>query len=450
MSNSSEQIFCPNCQISIDISKVLYNQIFIKTNAEFLKQKQEFEKEMQIKKQKQEQFEIELQKQKQEQEKIIAYQVNEKLSMERQNLEKELFLEKQNFQKEFERKFLNEHENEKKVMQEELIKKSEELGQLLGLKAENERLKREQKENEERIKFEAKQQALKEFEQTQLQKFELQKQQIEFEFESKKNEDELKFKQLQLQFHNVCKELEKAKEKADQVSQQLQGEIGELIIEEYLKKEFVSDLVQEVPKGTKGADCLHSVYNSFGVLCGNILYESKRTKEFKKEWIEKLKLDLLHSRCDMAVLVTKTMPRDNEKTHFKDGILVCNFKDFKNVVYVLREMMFAIYKVQSASYNKEQKNHILYEYLNSQEFSIQMSLLLNTYKTMREELEAEMRAVQNIWKKRQKQLESLSSSSNSIVTSLNLIFNDLNGKTLIGEDAMKQLENLSKDEENKL
>ncbi|WP_252367850.1 DUF2130 domain-containing protein, partial [Campylobacter jejuni] len=88
----------------------------------------------------------------------------------------------------------------------------------------------------------------------------------------------------------------------------------------------LSDEVKEVPKGVNGADCLHIVKDNFGNICGSILYESKRTKEFNKEWLDKLKLDSIAAKSDIAVLITKTMPKDKEKTHFKELTMAVELK----------------------------------------------------------------------------------------------------------------------------
>lgn len=446
--DSKQQILCPNCQSFIDINEVLYSQIFNKANAEFLQQKQELEKEIQEKKQEQEKFQEELQKQKQEQEKIIANQVNEKLSIEKQNLEKELHLQKQNFQKEFQQNFLKEHENEMKILQEELESKSKELSEFLRVKAENERLKREQKENEERLKFEVRQEVFKEFKEQESKNLELERDKMRLELGKESTNKDLKIKDLELRLEGVIKELNDAKTKAEQGSQQLQGEAGELVIEEYLKEEYLSDEIKEIPKGVNGADCLHIVKDNFGNVCGTILYESKRTKEFNKEWVYKLKLDSIKAKSDIAVLITKAMPKHQDRTHYLEGLLICNFYEFKSIACVLREALINNHKLKNALQHKDEKNYLLYEYLNSNEFSTQITLILKTYQSMKEELESEMNAMQKIWKKRAKAIEKLSFNSTSIVNSLNVIFSDLQGRSLIGEEGLKSLENLAKDEEN--
>ncbi|WP_283798923.1 DUF2130 domain-containing protein [Campylobacter jejuni] len=427
--NQNEQIKCPSCGSFIDISTALYAQILDKAKQEMLKQKKEFDDEVNAKRAEYTKALNDLKTQKIEQEKLISEQVSQKLLLEKQKFEQELLTQKQNFQKEFSEKF------------------NKELSEFLSIKAENERLKREQKENEERLKFQAKEEAFKEFKEQESKNLEFEREKMRLEFQKSTQEQDLKYKELETNFKSVAQKLEDAQRRIEQGSQQLQGEVAELLIEEYIQSEYLSDEVKEVPKGVNGADCLHIVKDNFGNICGSILYESKRTKEFNKEWLDKLKLDSIAAKSDIAVLITKTMPKDKEKTHFKEGILICTFNEFKGVLAVLRESIINAYKLKNALQNKDEKNHILYEYLNSKEFNTQITFILKTYQNMKEELEAEKRALQNIWKKRERAIENLSFNSTAIVSSLNAIFSDLQGGNLIGEEGIKSLENLAKDED---
>ncbi|HAA2100097.1 TPA_asm: DUF2130 domain-containing protein [Campylobacter coli] len=427
--NQNEQIKCPSCGSFIDISTALYAQILDKAKQEMLKQKKEFDDEVNAKRAEYTKALNDLKAQKIEQEKLISEQVSQKLLLEKQKFEQELLTQKQNFQKEFSEKF------------------NKELSEFLSIKAENEKLKREQKENEERLKFQAKEEAFKEFKEQESKNLEFEREKMRLEFQKSTQEQDLKYKELETNFKSVAQKLEDAQRRIEQGSQQLQGEAAELLIEEYIQSEYLSDEVKEVPKGVNGADCLHIVKDNFGNICGSILYESKRTKEFNKEWLDKLKLDSIAAKSDIAVLITKTMPKDKEKTHFKEGILICTFNEFKGVLAVLRESIINSYKLKNALQNKDEKNHILYEYLNSKEFNTQITFILKTYQNMKEELEAEKRALQNIWKKRERAIENLSFNSTAIVSSLNAIFSDLQGGNLIGEEGLKSLENLAKDED---
>lgn len=427
--NQNEQIKCPSCGSFIDISTALYVQILDKAKQEMLKQKKEFDDEVNAKRAEYTKALNDLKAQKIEQEKLINEQVSQKLLLEKQKFEQELLIQKQNFQKEFSEKF------------------NKELSEFLSIKAENEKLKREQKENEERLKFQAKEEAFKEFKEQESKNLEFEREKMRLEFQKSTQEQDLKYKELETNFKSVAQKLEDAQRRIEQGSQQLQGEAAELLIEEYIQSEYLSDEVKEVPKGVNGADCLHIVKDNFGNICGSILYESKRTKEFNKEWLDKLKLDSIAAKSDIAVLITKAMPKDKEKTHFKEGILICTFNEFKGVLAVLRESIINAYKLKNALQNKDEKNHILYEYLNSKEFNTQITFILKTYQNMKEELEAEKRALQNIWKKRERAIENLSFNSTAIVSSLNAIFSDLQGGNLIGEEGIKSLENLAKDED---
>lgn len=452
--HQNEQIKCPSCGIFIDISEALYMQILSKAKEEIqkeqqqmLRQRQEFQNEVSVKRAEYTKALNDLKAQKIDQEKFINEQVSQKILLEKEKFNQELLIQKQNFQKEFSEKFQKERANEMKIMQEELEKKSKELSEFLSVKAENERLKREQKENEERLKFQVKEEAFKEFKEQESKNLEFEREKMRLEFQKSAEDQDLKYKELETNFKSVAQKLEDAQRKIEQGSQQLQGEVAELLIEEYIQNEYLSDEVKEVPKGVNGADCLHIVKDSFGNICGSILYESKRTKEFNKEWLDKLKIDSISTKSDIAVLITKTMPKDKEKTHFKEGILICTFSEFKGVLAVLRESIINAYKLKNALQNKDEKNHILYEYLNSKEFNTQITFILKTYKNMKEELEAEKRALQNIWKKRERAIDNLSFNSTAIVSSLNAIFSDLQGKNLIGDEGIKSLENLGKDEE---
>jgi hypothetical protein len=133
--------------------------------------------------------------------------------------------------------------------------------------------------------------------------------------------------------------------KGEQGSTQLQGEVLELLLEELLQSTFPFDKVEEVGKGVRGADCIQTVRNQFGNECGRIIYESKRTKDFQNDWIEKLKSDMRTLGAEVAVIVTRSFPKDMERFGEKDGVYICTFAEVKSVALVLRN---AILKVHDA------------------------------------------------------------------------------------------------------
>ncbi|MEO7961700.1 MAG: DUF2130 domain-containing protein [Ginsengibacter sp.] len=187
----------------------------------------------------------------------------------------------------------------------------------------------------------------------------------------KETDQMLKMRELEKQLEDQKKLTEEMRRKQDQVSMQLQGEVQEVALEDMLKNNFPFDLITEVGKGSRGADCIQMVRNNFGQECGSIIYESKRTENFGADWIEKFKKDMRSTGADIAVLVTKKMPKEMECFGLKDGIWICTFSEVKALANVLRESIIRIYSSAKSQENKGDKMHLLYDYLTSHEFSEQ-------------------------------------------------------------------------------
>ncbi len=218
-------------------------------------------------------------------------------------------------------------------------------------------------------------------------------------------EMELKMLEKDKKLEDQHKLIEELKRKSEQGSMQLQGEIQELAIEEYLKYQFPFDQIEEVKKGQVGADTLQVVINSHQEVCGRIVYESKRTKSFSNEWIKKLKIDQQRIKADIAVIVTETMPKDMKGFGEMDGIWVCSFEDFKSLCAVLRHILLRTAAVQTAQENKGDKMEFLYNYLTGGEFKMQLMSIVDSHKTMKDDLDREKRSMMGHWKKREKQLD---------------------------------------------
>ena len=160
---------------------------------------------------------------------------------------------------------------------------------------------------------------------------------------AKESEYQLKQKELEKQLEDQKKLVDEMKRKAEQGSMQLQGEIQELALEELLKTSFPFDEITEVGKGVRGADCIQNIRNNLGQLCGKIIYESKRTENFGADWVEKLKSDMRSQGADIAVIVTKTMPKDMSQFGEKNGVWICTFTEVKALAHVLRDGIIKIY-----------------------------------------------------------------------------------------------------------
>ena len=222
---------------------------------------------------------------------------------------------------------------------------------------------------------------------------------------------QLKEKEYQKQIEDAKKSAEEMKRKMEQGSMQLQGEVQELAIEDELRIAFPFDDIDEVSKGVRGADCLQSVKNQMQEVVGKIIYESKRTTTFGGDWIEKLKGDMLAAGADVAVLITQTLPKDQKSFTLINGVWVCSFSEFKSLALALREGILKVGTALSANENKGDKMQMLYSYLTGNEFRHQIEAIIGAFQTLEEELAREKRAMQQIWKRREKQIEKVISNT---------------------------------------
>ncbi len=223
----------------------------------------------------------------------------------------------------------------------------------------------------------------------------------------KETEHQLRLKELEKQLDDQKKLAEEMKRKAEQGSMQLQGEVQELILEELLRSNFPFDLIDEVGKGVRGADCVQVVRNQFGQECGKIIYESKRTKDFGGDWIEKLKKDMRSMGVDVAVIVSQCYPKGMTSFGQRDGVWICSFEEVNAVAYVLRDGILRLASAMKSQENRGDKMHMLYDYLTGVEFSEQWKAIREGFMSMKLSIQRERDAMERLWKAREKQLEKV-------------------------------------------
>jgi hypothetical protein len=224
---------------------------------------------------------------------------------------------------------------------------------------------------------------------------------------AKETEFQLQLRELQKQLDDQKKLAEEMRRKSEQGSMQLQGEVQELALEEMLRTAFPFDLISEVGKGVRGADCIQTVRNNLGQECGKIIYESKRTKDFGGDWIDKLKADMRSQGADVAVIVTQAMPKDMNAFGEKDGVWICSFSEVKAVAHMLRDGVIKISTALKTQDNKGDKMNLLYNYLTSSEFAEQWKAIREGFMNMKISIQRERDAMEKLWKQREKQLEKV-------------------------------------------
>ncbi|MEO6721973.1 MAG: DUF2130 domain-containing protein [Ferruginibacter sp.] len=234
----------------------------------------------------------------------------------------------------------------------------------------------------------------------------------------KENAFQLRLRELQLQLDEQKKLADEMKRRAEQGSMQRQGEVQELLLEEILKEIFPFDLIEEVGKGVEGADCIQVVRNNLGIECGRIIYESKRTKTWNNNWLEKLKTDKRNRGADVAILVTQVFPKDMERFGEREGIWLCNFTELNSVAHLIRNGIIKIHEIQKSEENKGDKMQLLYNYLTGNEFRGQVEAIAEGFMALKMGITRERVQMEKIWKEREKQLEKVLLSTSGMYGSV--------------------------------
>ena len=382
---SKTQIKCPSCGTEIDVNDILSHQLEDKFrqqfNAQLAEQRLEYDKKQESLIQ--EKLDFEAKKLKENE--LFQEKVDAKIKAEKQALEIKI-----------KNKLQEEQAEQFQEMQKELNEKSKQLIELSKSKAEIEKLKREKEEMKEAIEAESQ---LKLNTQLQEEKEKIRK------VEEERNE--LRFKEMQKQLEDQKRLTEEMKRKQEQGSMQLQGEVQELAIEEWLTSQFPLDTIDEIKKGQRGGDCIQTIHTRTQQNCGSIYYESKRTKDFQPTWIEKFKADIREKSANIGVLVTDAMPAGMERMGLKEGIWICTYDEFKGLCTVLRESIIQVNLAVNSQENKGDKMHLLYDFLTSTTFRLQVEAIVEGFSQMKSDLEREKRAMQKIWKQREKQIEKV-------------------------------------------
>lgn len=376
-----QHINCPNCNHEFDVEDVLAAKIQSQYKARYDADRKMMEDEMKAKADKlSEELKVFEEKKKRENE-IFEKKLGEKIKLERDIIHKKL-------EEDFSGRI--------KLQEEELEKKQKQLAELRDKELELEKMKLKMKEQEKELELQFQKKMAEELTER------------EEKIQKRLNEGiELKLKEKDKQLEDHKKLIEELKRKSEQGSMQLQGEVQELAIEEFLAKQFPFDTIEEIKKGARGGDCLQIVNTRNQSRCGTIYYESKRTKDFQPSWIEKFKTDIRNIGADVGVLVTQALPKDMVRMGMKQGIWICSFQDFKGLSMVLRDSLIKISEVKSSESNKGDKMELLYSYLTSNEFKLMIEGIVEGFTQMQNDLLKEKNAMHKIWNQREKQIEKV-------------------------------------------
>ena len=398
MSDSKQKIKCPKCGESISIDDVLAHQIGEKIRKEIEVEQKVKEAEIAKKQKELEAQTIQLEEVRKNTQIEVNKKVAEKLAIEKTALWKQAQIEAG-----------KEKEAEKKMLEEQLTEKDTKLREA----NEKELLLRKEKNklDEEKRGFELEKQRQLDEERKKI-----------TEDANKKATEEQRYiiAQLQKQLADATKAKNDLSRKLEQGSQQTQGEVLELELEEILKAEFPHDEIVPVPKGVSGADVVQKVKDHSGRVCGQIAWESKKTKAWSDGWIQKLKDDQRVIKADLAVIASATLPEDVKGFVFRDGVWICDIKLIVALATALRINLLNVSRERAMSVGKNEKMEVLYSYLTGVEFKQRVEAIVEAFTNMDVGLRKERLAYEKIWSEREKQIKK-------VITNTVGMYGDLSG-----------------------
>jgi len=378
---SSFIITCPNCKTQFEPGDSI---------------REEIEKELRNKM-------LDWQKKKDDEFKSKEASYQQQLQLKDDEITKRLNDEKIKLQESLRKSIATDYENQLKLLQQSASDNEEKLKE--ARRKELEFLQKEQslKIKEEELQLTVQRQLMEEREKLKEQLFKEENERLSL----KEQEYQLRVREMEKQIEDQKRLVDEMKRKAEQGSMQLQGEAQELLLEELLQSTFPFDKIEEVGKGVRGADCIQIVRNQFGNEAGKIIYESKRTKDFGNDWIEKLKTDMRNLGADVAVIVTQALPKEMERFGEKDGVYICTFTEVRSVALLLRNALLKVFDAKKSQDNKGDKMVMLYDYLTNSEFSEQWKAIREGFMSMKLSIQKERDAMEKLWKAREKQLEKV-------------------------------------------
>ncbi|MGX5733891.1 DUF2130 domain-containing protein [Bosea thiooxidans] len=242
----------------------------------------------------------------------------------------------------------------------------------------------------------------------------------------------LKVTEKEEQIASMQRQIEELRRKAEQGSQQLQGEAFELQLETVLRAKFPRDLIEPVPKGEYGGDVLHRVIGPTGQVCGTILWETKRTKNWSEGWLAKLRDDKRTAKAEMALIISNALPKGVEAFDQIDGVWVSEPRCMVPVAIALRQSLIELAGVRLAQEGQETKMELVYQYLTGPRFRHRIEAIVERFSDMQADLDRERKTMTRLWAKREEQIRG-------VIESTVGMYGDLQG---IAGRALQEIESL--------
>jgi len=380
-----QKMKCPKCGELISIDDVLTHQIEEEMKKKIREENRLKEAELEKQRKDLDAQKTNLEKMQQNASIEINKKVAEKLAAEKLTLWKQAKIEAG-----------KEQEAEKKMLEEQLADKDKKLQ--AAIEKELEIRKEKNKLDEDKKAFELEKQRQLDEERTKI---------VEEANKKAAEGQQYVIAQLNKKIADATKVNDDLTRKLEQGSQQTQGEVLELELEDILKAAFPYDEIAPVPKGVSGADIIQKVLDRSNRECGLIAWESKKTKAWSDSWIQKLKEDQRAIKADLAVIVSVTLPDDVKGFALRNGVWICDIKLATALATALRMSLVDITREKTMSVGKNEKMEVLYTYLTGIEFRQRVEAIVEAFTNMDEGLKKERMAYEKIWAEREKQIKKV-------------------------------------------
>ena len=233
---------------------------------------------------------------------------------------------------------------------------------------------------------------------------------VKFQAEADASLD-LKLREKETTISALNKKIDDLKKRAEQGSQQTQGEVLELALEERLNAKFVYDEIIPVPKGVHGGDVIQRVRSPSGQICGSILWETKRTKAWSGSWIAKLKEDQRRAGAEVAVIMSSALPVEVQRFNQVEGVWITDFESALSLAEALRVQLITLANAKVVQEGQGTKMELIYEYLTGPKFKHRVEAIVEKFEDMRSDLDKERKVMQRSWSKRETQIQGVISST---------------------------------------
>lgn len=396
-------IVCPNCKEKIPLTEAITHNLREDLRKEIYAESRKKEAELK--------------------EKAQALDLKEKNIQDtiEQEVAKEVLSKQEKIKKEISRKIEEENSLKLKSLEEDLLLKKKQLQDLRKTELDLRRQKAELEECQKSVDLEVARKI--DEERAKIQEIALKKASDEHMFKDKEKEKLIA---------DLKKQVEELNRKMEQGSQQTQGEVAELELEDILKSAFPLDNIEPVAKGIKGADILHRINNHAGQHCGTIIWESKCTKGWSDTWIDKLKNDQREVKAEIAALMSTSLPKEVRSFGLLKGVWVTDYASAVNLAIALRMGLIDVANTKQSAVGKHEKMEAVYAYLSGKEFKQKIEAIVEAFVTMQQDLESEKRVMEKQWSKREQQIRR-------IITSTARMYGDM--QAIIGA-SLPQIKNL--------